>query len=182
MAILALWAVFWIYWIVSAFTANESRHDFNPRGIPLRLATGIAIALGLRGLTAAGVRLNALSVHAAPVIALGFLLLILGLAFAVWARLHLGRNWGMPATRRVAPELISSGPYTYVRHPIYSGLLLAGVGTSVAINVIGVVIVALLIPYFLYAARVEEHNMTAVFPEAYPAYQKRSRLLIPFLL
>jgi protein-S-isoprenylcysteine O-methyltransferase Ste14 len=47
---------------------------------------------------------------------------------AVWARLHVGRNWGMPMTQRAEPELVTSGPYRFVRHPIYSGLLTAMLG------------------------------------------------------
>ena len=50
----------------------------------------------------------------------------MGLGFAIWARVHIGRNWGTPMTQRDDPELVTSGPYRFVRHPIYSGILVAG--------------------------------------------------------
>jgi protein-S-isoprenylcysteine O-methyltransferase Ste14 len=65
---------------------------------------------------------------------LGLLLFALGLGFAIWARQHIGRNWGTPMSKKVEPELVTSGPYQLVRHPIYSGILLAGVGTAVALS------------------------------------------------
>ena len=59
---------------------------------------------------------------------------VLGLALAVWARVYLGRNWGMPMSRRADPELVTTGPYRRVRHPIYSGLILAMAGTAIAVS------------------------------------------------
>ena len=56
---------------------------------------------------------------------LGLLMVVAGLAFAVWARVHLGRNWSGTVTVKENHELIRSGPYAIVRHPIYTGLLLA---------------------------------------------------------
>ena len=64
--------------------------------------------------------------------ALGLVLFGLGLAFAIWARVHIGRNWGTPMTQKDEPELVTSGPYRLVRHPIYSGILLANIGTALA--------------------------------------------------
>lgn len=62
---------------------------------------------------------------------LGLLMVICGLAFAVWARIHLGRNWSGTVTVKEDHELIRSGPYGIVRHPIYTGLLLAIAGTAI---------------------------------------------------
>jgi hypothetical protein len=56
------------------------------------------------------------------------------LGFAIWARVHIGRNWGTPMTQKDQPELVTSGPYHLVRHPIYSGILVASVGTAVALS------------------------------------------------
>ena len=66
--------------------------------------------------------------------AVGLALFVLGLAFAVWARVHIGRNWGTPMTQKNEPELVTSGPYRFVRHPIYSGILLGGLGTAIALS------------------------------------------------
>ena len=79
------------------------------------------------------------------------------------------------------PELVTSGPYRLVRHPIYSGILTAGVGTAVALSWAWLIAVALGSVYFVYSATVEERNMTEQFPVAYPAYQRSSKMLIPFI-
>ena len=105
-----------------------------------------------------------------------------GIAVAIWARIHLGRNWGMPMTTKAEPELVTSGPYRFVRHPIYSGLLAGVLGTALATNLIGLIIVAVLGAYFHHSASVEERNLTATFPTAYPAYRAATKMLIPFVL
>jgi protein-S-isoprenylcysteine O-methyltransferase Ste14 len=114
--------------------------------------------------------------------AIGAFLFACGIALAVWARLNLGRNWGMPTSQRVDPELVTSGPYRVVRHPIYSGLLTAMLGTALVNNLLGLIVVALLVAYFYYCGTVEERNLTATFPKAYPEYRSRTKMLIPFLL
>jgi protein-S-isoprenylcysteine O-methyltransferase Ste14 len=95
---------------------------------------------------------------------------------------HIGRNWGTPMTQKNDPELVTSGPYRLVRHPIYSGILSAGVGTAVALSWIGLTAIALIGIYFLYSARVEERYMDTRFPDAYPAYKRSTKMLVPFVL
>lgn len=85
-------------------------------------------------------------------------------------------------TQKAEPELVTSGPYRFVRHPIYSGLLAALLGTALATNLIGLAIVAILGVYFYYSASVEEKNLIAMFPSAYPAYRSSTKMLIPFVL
>jgi protein-S-isoprenylcysteine O-methyltransferase Ste14 len=103
-----------------------------------------------------------------------------GLGFAVWAGVHLGRNRGMPMTLKDEPEL-TSGPYGLVRHPIYTGILTAVIGTALVIDLIVLVLAVILGAYFVYSARVEEKNTIAAFPSAYPAYQARTKMPIPFV-
>jgi protein-S-isoprenylcysteine O-methyltransferase Ste14 len=79
------------------------------------------------------------------------------------------------------PELVTSGPYHLVRHPIYSGILLAGVGTAVALSWLWLIAVVLAGVYFIYSAKVEERNMATQFPEAYPAYRRSTKMFIPFI-
>jgi protein-S-isoprenylcysteine O-methyltransferase Ste14 len=88
----------------------------------------------------------------------------------------------MPMTQKVEPELVTSGPYRFVRHPIYSGLLAGVLGTALVTNLIGLIIVAILGGYFCFSASVEEKNFTATFPTAYPAYRASTKMLIPFIL
>jgi protein-S-isoprenylcysteine O-methyltransferase Ste14 len=88
----------------------------------------------------------------------------------------------MPMTQRAEPELVTSGPYRFVRHPIYSGLLAAMLGTALVDNLLGLIVVAVLVAYFYYSGTVEERNLTTTFPTAYPEYKSRAKMLIPFLL
>jgi protein-S-isoprenylcysteine O-methyltransferase Ste14 len=114
--------------------------------------------------------------------ALGAIVFVSGLALAVWARVYLGRNWGMPMTEKQEPELVTSGPYRLVRHPIYSGILLGLVGTALATNLYWLIAVVILGAYFIHSAKVEEGIMASSFPAAYSGYRARTKMLIPFVL
>jgi len=97
------WLVFWIYWLVSASTSKESvRGGWRTRLTGVSAIGVFVIAGVLRG--------GSLAVHSVILAAIGALLFACGIALAVWARLHLGRNWGMPTTQRAEPELVTSGP------------------------------------------------------------------------
>jgi protein-S-isoprenylcysteine O-methyltransferase Ste14 len=174
-ALAIVWIVFWAYWLASAFGAKEGRGS--RRRLPLNGLSALAVIVLLRVF-----RGGSLAVHSPVLEAIGAVVFASGLALAVWARLHLGRNWGMPMSEKTEPELITSGPYRFVRHPIYSGLLLGLLGTALVINLIGLLIVAILGGYFYYCAFVEERNLTATFPSAYPSYRANTKMLIPFLL
>jgi protein-S-isoprenylcysteine O-methyltransferase Ste14 len=99
----------------------------------------------------------------------------------VWARVYIGRNWSGTVTLKEGHELIRSGPYALVRHPIYTGLLLAFTGTAIACGDPAAVIgLALVLASFLYKLRIEEGFMRAVFPEQYASYAARVPALVPF--
>jgi len=174
-AVSIAWLVFWIYWIASAASSKESVSG----GWRTRL-TGVS-AVGVF-LIAAVLRDGRLAVHSLILGSVGALLFAGGIALAVWARLNLGRNWGMPMTQRAEPELVTAGPYRFVRHPIYSGLLTAMLGTALVNNLLGLIVVAILIAYFYYCGTVEERNLTATFPTTYPDYKRKTKMIIPFLL
>ena len=113
----------------------------------------------------------------------GAALTLAGLLFTVWARVHLGRNWSGIVTLKRDHELITSGPYKFVRHPIYSGLLLAFVGSAVARGEWrGIVAVALAFWAFWRKLRIEERWMREQFGAAYDEYAQRVPALVPFLL
>lgn len=116
--------------------------------------------------------------------ALGAVLTLLGLLFTVWARIYLGRNWsGMFATIKADHELVTGGPYAWVRHPIYSGLMLAFVGTALAIGQWrGVLGTALALIAIVHRIKVEEGFMREQFGAAYDAYAQRVRALVPGVL
>jgi protein-S-isoprenylcysteine O-methyltransferase Ste14 len=174
-AIAIAWIVFWVYWFASAVGVKKGTTD--RRRIPLNGLSALAVLLLLRVF-----RGGSLAVHSPILEAIGAVVFVSGIALAIWARVHLGRNWGMPMTQKAEPELVTSGPYRFVRHPIYTGLLVGVLGTALVENLIGLFIVAILGAYFYYSASVEERNLIATFPTAYPAYRKATKMLIPFVL
>lgn len=171
------WLLFWGYWLASAVGA---KHGSRPRARFPGFGV-LFVVVYVLGRTHT-LRFGSTAVHEAGLQVAGAALLGLGLGLAVWARLALGRNWGMPMTAKDEPELVTSGPYRWIRHPIYSGLLLALIGTALAINLLLLVAVLLVGAYFIYSARVEERLMRAAFPAAYPRYMRATKMLVPFLL
>lgn len=170
------WAAFWLYWLVAALSIKRGRVPWSP-GLRVRaLIVVIAILLFRLGVFR-GHGLNTDPWRAG----VGLVLFALGLGFAIWARMHIGRNWGTPMAQKNEPELVTSGPYHLVRHPIYSGILVAGVGTAVALSWLWLTAVVLAGIYFLYSAAVEERYMIEQFPDAYPAYKRSTKMLVPFI-
>ena len=170
------WAAFWIGWIVAAFSMKRGRVQWSREFRVRALIVVLAILLSRTGAFRGG------DSHSSPLRAgIGLFLFALGLGFAIWARLHIGRNWGTPMSQKDDPELVTSGPYRLVRHPIYSGILLGGIGTAVALNWLWLSAVLLAGIYFLYSALNEERYMTERFPQTYPAYKHSSKMLIPFI-
>jgi protein-S-isoprenylcysteine O-methyltransferase Ste14 len=174
-AIAIAWVIFWVYWLASAIGAKQGRAS--RRRIPLNGLSVLAVLILLRVF-----RSGNLAVHNPVLEAIGAVVFAAGIALAIWARVYLGHNWGMPMTQKAEPELVTSGPYRYVRHPIYTGLLTGLLGTALATNPTGLIIVAILGGYFYYSATVEEKNLTATFPTAYTAYRSKTKKLIPFVL
>ena len=170
------WVAFWTYWLVAAFSMKRGRVAWS-RELRIR-AVIVVLAIFL-------LRLGAFRDHglnSAPWRAgLGLVLFAVGLGFAIWARVNIGRNWGTPMSQKDEPELVTSGPYRLVRHPIYSGVLVAGVGTAVALSWAWLIAVALAGIYFVYSATIEERNMTEQFPDAYPVYRRSTKMLVPFI-
>ncbi len=112
----------------------------------------------------------------------GAALTVAGLLFSVWARVHLGRNWSGIVTVKQDHELITPGPYAIVRHPIYTGLLLAFIGSALARGEWrGVVAVALAWWAVHLKMRMEERLMREQFADAYQTYSERVPALVPFI-
>jgi protein-S-isoprenylcysteine O-methyltransferase Ste14 len=170
------WGAFWLYWLAAAFSMKRGRVAWS-REIRIRLViVAVAVVAARLGLFRGhGLDTNRWTEG------VGLFLWAVGLSFAIWARLNLGRNWGSPMTQKKEPELVTSGPYRLVRHPIYSGILLAGVGTAIGLSWMWLPVVTLAAIYFVYAATVEERFMAEQFPAAYPAYKRTSRMLVPFV-
>jgi len=115
--------------------------------------------------------------------ALGLAMVAAGLGFAVWARIYLGRNWSGTVTVKQDHELIRSGPYGLVRHPIYSGLLFALLGTAIAIGEWrGLFAFAAIAIGFLLKINIEERFMGETFGVQYARYRAEVPALIPFIV
>jgi protein-S-isoprenylcysteine O-methyltransferase Ste14 len=113
----------------------------------------------------------------------GCLLVFAGLSVSVWARVHLGRNWSGRISVKENHQLIQTGPYAIVRHPIYSGLLLAIVGTALAQGEWrGVLAALLMLISFWRKLTVEERWMLDAFGNQYQRYREHTWALIPYLL
>jgi protein-S-isoprenylcysteine O-methyltransferase Ste14 len=183
-ASLYLIPVFWLAWLAVWIAASWSVKRTQTRE-PLRnaLVNRTPVVLGAAMLAAPGWLPNALTgrfLSGPDGPASGTLLVFAGLAFAIWARWHLGRNWSSTVAVKEGHTLITSGPYSRVRHPIYSGMVLALFGTALAIGEPrGFIGAGLILSGFVIKLLGEEARMRDTFPRAYDAYCRRTARLIP---
>jgi protein-S-isoprenylcysteine O-methyltransferase Ste14 len=180
--IVVCWIAWLLIWIGTAIIFRPEKRDSSspqlrrwPRQAGFRLLVAACVILAIRthhlGPTPLG--------HGVGWV--GVVFSVAGIGVATWARVRLGRSWGMPMTVRATPALVRDGPYRVVRHPIYSGLLLALIGSALATGS-GVLPAAIgSAMYFVLRLRVEEADMAASFPADYPEYSKHTKRLIPFV-
>ena len=174
--IIGCWAVFLGYWLVTGLGSKRTAGSYG-RQMLIR-AVIVAVVLLLVRSRPADMEVRAIVLSPA-VRMLGVLICATGIAFAVWARRTLGKNWGMPMSVHEAPELIMTGPYAKLRHPIYTGIIVAFIGNALALSLWWFVVVVAALLRFGYAARREEATMLATFPREYAEYQRRTTMLIP---
>ena len=176
--IYSLWIVFWLAWLAAALSAKRAARSRVGQFVGWRLAVFVILFLIIRF----GVQKGHHATASSPILqGIGMVLFLIGLGLAVWARVHLGRNWGTPMSEKVDAELVTTGPYQYIRNPIYSGIILAAIGTSVAISLYWLVAVVLMGAYFVHSATVEEQTMQRLFPRTYPEYKRSTKKLIPYI-
>lgn len=179
----ALWLAWLAFWVVAARNAKETARQESTGSrllhhVPL-IAGGVLLASPHVLGPAMEERFHA---HTFGWFLAGLALVVIGLGFSVAARIWLGRNWSGTVTLKKNHELIQSGPYALVRHPIYTGLLLALVGTAVAVGRWrALAALAVLLVGIVYKIGVEERFMRAEFGDAYERYRDRVRALLPFL-
>ncbi len=171
------WGVVVVVWVVMAFSAK--RTVVRSRR-PWVLYVALLLVLGMYVARRHGALLysprGALGAACVAIVAVGVVI-------TIWARLALGGNWSGSVVVKEDHELIQSGPYRFVRHPIYTGLLTMYLGTvlddAIALGFVafGVVCVALVVKL-----RREEALMTEQFPDEYPRYRARVRALVPFVV
>jgi protein-S-isoprenylcysteine O-methyltransferase Ste14 len=182
--IVGIWVISLVYFAISA-VGTKKHTDRNPMrsrpGIPLGLMVIVFLVFRLRSVQTLFQRLS--PPHIGPEIGItGVALVAAGVGLAIWARAYLGKNWGLPMTLQQQPELVTSGPYRFVRHPIYSGWILAMTGSALASGAFWMCVQFVFCAYFVFSAFAEEAILSKEFPTEYPKYKKRSKMLIPFIL
>jgi protein-S-isoprenylcysteine O-methyltransferase Ste14 len=177
----ALWLIFVCYFFVSAW-GNKATAFRVKRTWRLVYLLGIIALIWFLSLDSGFLNLRLLEwTPATGPVALA--LCAAGIFFAIWARRTLATNWSLDPTIKESHELVQKGPYRLVRHPIYTGILLALFGTELAGGRMKNAIVFLFaLATFLYKMRVEESLMMRQFPQAYPAYKGRTKALVPFVI
>jgi protein-S-isoprenylcysteine O-methyltransferase Ste14 len=175
--IFTLWLTLVVYWV----QASLARRGIDGRWIWWR---EIALRMGFFALVLLVLQV-AVTGHAVPESPaymfnastlsglVGFVVCGLGIGLAILGRAWLGRNCG---------TLVTTGPYAWVRHPIYGGMLLGMLGSAIAQSVLWLLPVIVYGPTFISSARREEKRLSEQFPERYRAYMKRTRMLLPFVL
>jgi protein-S-isoprenylcysteine O-methyltransferase Ste14 len=111
----------------------------------------------------------------------GLIILLLGLLLVLWSRLVLGKNWAMPMTKKTNSQLVTSGPYRFIRHPVYTGILVIILGSALTVSYYWFILLAVMAVFFFYSARYEEKFMIQRFPKTYPDYQKETKMFVPFV-
>jgi protein-S-isoprenylcysteine O-methyltransferase Ste14 len=178
-----LWAVFLIYWLVKAVGTKTTRR-LEPMGSRVLRAVIFLTAVVLFSTTR--IPLHWLYLQPWPQgnwpFWTGAIVMVSGALFAVWAREHLGRNWSGSVTIKQGHELITSGPYAVVRHPIYTGILAGLLGTAIALSQVrGFIAVALIFLAYWLKLRMEEQWMRSQFGETYATYAHRTAALVPYI-
>ncbi len=183
------WSAVGVVWLVSALAVKKAarREAAGSRLLHIAMMAAAFVLLFPSLLRRYELPLGPLArrfVPDTPAIAwAGMALTMAGCAFAIWARLLLGGNWSGSVTVKRDHQLIRRGPYTIVRHPIYSGFLLGMLGTAQAMGQWrGLAGLALAFIGWHMKSRKEEDFMVAQFGDAYTAYQHEVKALIPFVL
>ncbi len=172
------WLIFILYWLVSAIGVKKNIRTKEWRknaAIRIMLIVVMIILLQINSFWKFGYQFS----YAVQII--GVILCAIGLSFAIWARRDLGRNWSGTPSMKEDHELITSGPYHFVRHPIYTGILLALFGSVLAGGILYLMIFIICCINFLYRIPVEEKYMQQLFPNEYPEYKKKTKTLILFI-
>lgn len=177
-----LWDGWFVYWVLSA-QRGPSRQggDSALALLPYRVPAILAAILLLAPYLTLGFGQRQLFEPSRPLILIGIAIVVAGLATTVWARVSLGRQWTGRAAVNENHKLIVTGPYRFVRHPIYSGIILAFIGSVLAMGMLGTVLaLVLIVPALSYKYRREERFLAAMLPE-YDAYRARVPALVPGL-
>lgn len=187
--VLVCWIIFVLYWLISATSVKptqETRGWLAGNWQRILLVIGFLFMGDFRFLGRVGIPVDTLAILLIPhnmiINVAVVILMISGLATAIIARRTLAENWSGAVTLKKDHELITTGPYHYVRHPIYTGILLMAFATTLSFGTLSACIGFLIILLGIWFKLKEEEALLAEhFPEAYSSYKNRTRILIPFL-
>jgi protein-S-isoprenylcysteine O-methyltransferase Ste14 len=181
--IVTCWFIFVIVWVISA---SRTKKILERQSLASALAHRIPLGLGwwLLVVPKWNPPMNLQIIPRTPLLVMtGAAVCVCGLIFTIWARQTLAGNWSSDVTFKSDHELIRTGPYHIVRHPIYTGLLLMWLGTAIYIGQWrGVISLVLVTIGFWIKLRQEERLLLQHFPDAYPNYRSEVRALIPFVI
>jgi len=180
----AVWAAYLIYWQIAASKVKATERL---EAASSRILRSVMFLAAIVLLCVPNIPFPLLYRHFLPEglasFYVGAAITVAGILFAVWARRHIGANWSRFVTINQDHELITTGPYALVRHPIYTGLLTAFLGTAIATTQLrGLIAFALIAISLLYKLRLEEQWMRAQFGDTYADYSRRVAALVPFIL
>lgn len=178
----SLWVVWLAYWW---YSARDVKRTTAPEPMASQLRHRAPLILAVLCFAAPRWMPRALTARFVPLglffPTLGTVMLAAGLGFSVWARRHLGRNWSAHVVVKEDHALIRTGPYRYVRHPIYTGILFGMFGMALAIGEWRALVgLAGMVLSFAIKSRQEEHRMRETFAE-YAEYQRHTAALIPYI-
>ena len=185
---IACWIIFIVYWTVASTHVKHDRHvksAWQSSGFAISMALVFLVVVAT--LAERDILWELFSIYPvvpnSPIIdAIGTVVCATGIAVAIWARVHLGRNWSAEPAIKEGHILVTSGPYRFVRHPIYASLLLAACGSALVGGSIWIVVLITLAGILMYRMIKEERILFAEFKQEYFAYKRRTCLLIPFIL
>lgn len=178
-----LWLIWLAYWLMAAMKVKKTRQRDSPAfRIPHILLMVLAVDLLFTDLLRFGPLAERFVPNDSFALVGGIALAFAGLAFAVWARVHLGRNWSSEVRISHEHELIRSGPYARIRHPIYTGLLAGAFGTALVAGRWHALLGALLatLGFWLKAQR-EERLLAREFGEKFEQHRRRTGIFLPRL-
>lgn len=195
------WAVFLVYWTISSFSVKETQERAWPASrfrwimITIFVVALILVHFWLIPAVNPSCRTNSLDCHIGlnifnsshttllSIKLISVFVTFLGLIVAIIARKTLADNWSGNIEIKKGHELITSGIYGYIRHPIYTGVLLMGIGTLIFTQTLILILFVFgMSAFFIFKLTREEKLLTKHFPKEYPAYKKRVKALIPFVL
>lgn len=178
------WIVFLVFWFASSFRVKRITKKEGRAGVLGRVLAGAAACFLL--IRADDPRLGLLSLRFVPerlwIACVAAAMTVLGALFAIWARVHLGKYWSSTVALKSEHQLIRTGPYARMRHPIYTGIIFAIAGTGLAVGRYAAILaMAIFFVAFWFKARKEEALLAGEFGPAFNEHRRRTGFFLPKL-